>query len=181
MKPHRTTYIAASVAAAVALLGGISTAHASSRVYRCGTEYTNSTARVEMGGCVPLTTGNLTVVRSSKLRASMRGKSTSTRRRTTSSSRRRSTSVRKPVVVSSRTQRQRDAGARGILQTELSKAEKRLGELRGEYKGGTPDKRGNEIRNYQKYLDRVSRLKADIARTESDIKGLRREIGRTGS
>lgn len=173
---------------AIAVLGSMAAApaHAKSRVYRCGSEYTNSSARVEMGGCVPLTTGNLTVVRSSKLRASMRGNTATSSRRHSSSSRKRRTSSarsasRKPVVVSSRTQRARDAGARGILQTELNRAQKRLIELRGEYKNGQPDKQGPEVRNHQKYLDRVARLKADISRTESDIKGIRREIGRTGS
>ncbi len=169
---------------AVAVLSSMTTvqAYTKNRVYRCGTEYTNSKARVEMGGCVPLTTGNLTIVRSSKLRASMHGtingRRTSYGRRTSSRNTRRTVSRRAPVV-SSRTQRERDAGARNILQSELNKAEKRLSELRAEYKNGTPDRRGAEIRNYQKYLDRVARLKADISRTESDIKGIRREIQRT--
>ena len=37
---------------------------------------------------------------------------------------------------------------------------------------------GPEHRNYQKYLDRVAELKAAIARNESDIAGIRRELGR---
>lgn len=171
---HNTLLTFISIAIATSGLLTFS-AQAKNRVYRCGTEYTNSTARVEMGGCVPLTSGNLTVVRSSKFT----GKKSASRR--ASYSRKRTPSNRKPVVVSSRTQRARDAGARGILQTELNKAQKRLTELRQEYKNGTPDKLGAETRNYQKYLDRVARLKADISRTESDIKGIRREIGRTGS
>lgn len=172
--PHNTWLTLTGVA--IAVLGSLASAQAKSRVYRCGTEYTNSTARVEMGGCVPLTTGNLTVVRSSKFT----GKKSSSSRRRTASSTRRTSAARKPVTISSRTQRARDAGARGILQTELDKAQQRLAELRKEYKNGTPDRLGPETRNYQKYLDRVARLKADISRTESDIKGIRREIGRTG-
>jgi hypothetical protein len=31
---------------------------------------------------------------------------------------------------------------------------------------------------HQKYLDRVAELKASIARNESDIAGIRRELGR---
>ena len=42
----------------------------------------------------------------------------------------------------------------------------------------SPDKLGPETRNHQKYLDRVAELKAAIARNESDIAGIKRELGR---
>jgi len=51
--------------------------------------------------------------------------------------------------------------------------------LLAEYKDGKPDQQGIESRNHQKYLDRVAELKAAIARTESDIVGIRRELGRS--
>jgi len=73
-------------------------------------------------------------------------------------------------------QRARDDDRRRILEDELHKEQQRLGELKAEYKGGEPDRQGNE-RNYQKYLDRVARLEEDIARTESNIASLRRELG----
>ncbi|MCO5101173.1 MAG: DUF4124 domain-containing protein [Burkholderiaceae bacterium] len=73
-------------------------------------------------------------------------------------------------------QRARDGDRRRILEDELKKEQQRLGELKAEYKGGEPDRQGNE-RNYQKYLDRVARLEEDIARTESNIASLRRELG----
>jgi hypothetical protein len=72
-------------------------------------------------------------------------------------------------------QRNRDADRRRILEDELRKEESRLGELRAEFNGGEPDRRGDE-RNYQKYLDRVERLKGDIARTESSVASLKREL-----
>ena len=50
---------------------------------------------------------------------------------------------------------------------------------RQEYKDGKPDHQGIESRNHQKYLDRVAELKAAIARNESDIAGIRRELGRS--
>jgi hypothetical protein len=50
-----------------------------------------------------------------------------------------------------------------------------------EYNNGEPEKMGNESRNHQKYLDRVAELKASIARNESDIAGIRRELGRAGA
>jgi hypothetical protein len=75
-------------------------------------------------------------------------------------------------------QRARDADARLILESELKKAEARLSVLVKEYNNGEPEKLGPEHRNHQKYLDRVAELKAGIARTETDISGIKRELGR---
>ena len=77
--------------------------------------------------------------------------------------------------VESQVQRSRDMDRRRILDDELRKEESRLAELKSEYNAGEPERRGDE-RNYQRYLDRVQRLKDDIARTESSIGSLRREI-----
>jgi hypothetical protein len=74
-------------------------------------------------------------------------------------------------------QRARDADSRRILQDELDKAETQLAALRKEYNNGEPERLGDE-KNYQKYLDRVNELKASIARTESDVAALRRELGK---
>ena len=75
-------------------------------------------------------------------------------------------------------QRARDSDARAILESELKKAESRQAELLREYNNGEPEKMGIEARNYQKYLDRVAKLKASIARNDSDIAGIKREIAR---
>ena len=75
-------------------------------------------------------------------------------------------------------QRARDSDSRGILESELRKAETKLAEQQKEYNNGEPDKQGIEGRNYQRYLDRVNELKEGIARTQSDIGGLKREISR---
>jgi hypothetical protein len=77
--------------------------------------------------------------------------------------------------VDASSQRTRDLDRRRILEDELNKEEARLGELRAEFNGGEPDRRGDE-RNYQKYLDRVQRLKEDISRSESAVSSLRREM-----
>ena len=71
-------------------------------------------------------------------------------------------------------QRVRDLERRRILSEELRKEEARLAELRAEFRDGEPERRGDE-RNYQKYLDRVQRLKDEIARTESAMASLKRE------
>lgn len=75
-------------------------------------------------------------------------------------------------------QRARDTDSRLILETELRKSESRLAELQKEYNNGEPEKQGIEGRNYQRYLDRTSDLKDGIARSQSDIAGLKREISR---
>lgn len=77
--------------------------------------------------------------------------------------------------VDASAQRSRDSDRKRILQDELSREEARLEEIRKEFNGGEPERQGNE-RNYQKYLDRVERLKGDIARSETNVAALRREL-----
>lgn len=78
--------------------------------------------------------------------------------------------------VDSATQKARDTDRRRILEDELKKEEDKLAELRKEYNDGEPERLGNE-RNYQKYLDRVQRLKDEIGRSELNIASLKRELG----
>ena len=74
-------------------------------------------------------------------------------------------------------QRARDSDARKILEDELRKEEGLLASLKQEFNNGQPERRGDE-KNYQKYLDRVAELKAGIARKESDVAALKRELGK---
>ena len=78
--------------------------------------------------------------------------------------------------VDSATQRARDSDRKRILEDELRKEEDKLAELRKEYNNGEPERLGDE-RNYQKYLDRVQRLREDIARSEASLLAIRRELG----
>ncbi len=74
-------------------------------------------------------------------------------------------------------QRARDSDARRILGDELRREEERLAEIRREFNDGQPERQGNE-RNYQKYLDRVADLKSSLARKESDVAAIRRELSK---
>jgi hypothetical protein len=74
-------------------------------------------------------------------------------------------------------QRARDTDSRRILENELRKEEEQLAALQKEYNQGEPERQGDE-KNYQKYLDRTAELKAAIARKESDVAALRRELGK---
>jgi hypothetical protein len=77
--------------------------------------------------------------------------------------------------VDASAQRSRDSDRKRILEDELSREQARLEQVRAEYNGGEPERLGNE-RNYQKYLDRVARLKDDITRSETSVASLRREL-----
>ena len=58
---------------------------------------------------------------------------------------------------------------------EMKTEEDKLSRLQQEYKGGEPDRLGNE-KNYAKYQERVSLLKENVNRTERNIEALQREI-----
>jgi hypothetical protein len=77
--------------------------------------------------------------------------------------------------VDTSTQRARDNDRRRILEEEMRKEEGKLAEIRKEYNNGEPDRLGSE-RNYQRYLDRVQRLKDDIARSETNIATIKKEL-----
>jgi hypothetical protein len=146
-------------------------AHAQgTRIWRCaGNTYTNDAQQAQAQGCKPMEGGNVTVVEGTRVNGSAATKVVST---SSAGARERS------EKVDSADQKARDADARKILEDELKKAESKHAELLKEYNNGEPEKMGPEHRNHQKYLDRVAEMKASIARTESDIAGLRRELGR---
>lgn len=74
-------------------------------------------------------------------------------------------------------QRARDNDAKRILEEELKREEDRLAALQKEFNNGEPPRQGDE-RNYQKYLDRVADMKANIARKEGDIAAIKRELAK---
>jgi Domain of unknown function (DUF4124) len=78
--------------------------------------------------------------------------------------------------VDSSTQKARDTDRRRIIEDELKKEESKLSELKKDYNGGEPERQGDE-RNFQKYLERVQKMKDDIARGESNVAALRKELG----
>lgn len=145
-------------------------------IYRCGdNQYTNTITEAQRPHCKVVEGGNLTIVQGVKVPASAAAPAAggSPVRVATSAPAGGGTQR-----VDSTEQRARDADARRILESELRKAEARKAELAQEFKNGEPDKRGDEARNYQKYLDRVAELKSSIARNESDIAGIQRELAR---
>nr|WP_246483650.1 hypothetical protein [Paenacidovorax monticola] len=80
--------------------------------------------------------------------------------------------------MGSNDQRARDADARAILESELRKAEARQAELAKEYNNGAPERNALDLRNPQRYMERTAELKSALARAESDVAGIKRELGR---
>jgi len=158
MKIRHILLLAASMVAVQSFAQG--------KVWRCGNEYTNDANLAQQRGCKVMEGGNVTVVQSPRV-AAVNNSSSSAVRAPAGSPR-----------VETSDQRARDGEARSVLESELRKAESRQAELLKEYNNGEPDKQGSEAKNYPKYLDRVAEMKAQIARNESDIAGIRREIGR---
>lgn len=65
---------------------------------------------------------------------------------------------------------------REAIESEITEEANHLEALRNEYKGGTPDRLGKERMNYQRYLDRVERLKNEIAISEKNLETLKAEL-----
>jgi hypothetical protein len=153
------TFAALVVAAAPAAAQG-------SSIFRCGNEYTNDATVAKSRGCKLVEGGNVTVIEGARVANGAPAAS------------RVVTAPPGSPRVDANDQRARDNEARAILESELKKAEARRAELAKEYNNGEPERRGDEARNYQKYLDRVAELKASLARADSDIAGIRRELAR---
>ena len=152
-------------------------AFAQDRIYRCGNEYTNNATQAKERGCKLVEGGNVTVIQGSRPSggggaASGGGSSAASSPSATSAS-----PAGAPRVTNN-DQRARDSDARAILEAELRKAEARHAELVKEYNGGQPERNALDLRNPQRYMERTAELKASVARSESDIAGIKRELSR---
>lgn len=133
--------------------------------YKCpGHVYSNTMSAKEAKdkGCTVLDNAPITVIQSQKPKAPAAGTAPGP----------------STAKVDPADQRARDSDARRILESELKREEDRLAEMKAEYKDGNPDRQGAETRNFQKYLDRVSEMRAAITRKEGDIAALKREIAK---
>lgn len=146
-------------------LGAASAAQAQNTIYRCGNEYTNNANQARERGCKPVDGGNVTVVEGTRPAVAASGAAKP------------SSPVGAPKVTAN-DQRARDSDARAILEAELRKAQARRAELVKEYNNGAPERNALDLRNPQKYQERTAELKASIARSESDIEGIQRELSR---
>ena len=173
----KNSFSSSTLTAAVlaVLFGTAASSSALAQIYRCnssdGVEYINNAKDAQVRGCKTMQGGNVTVMASPSnvQRSSVQVASSS------------SSASPAPRNDGSPAQKSRDSDSRGILESELKKAEGKLAEQQKEFNNGEPEKQGIESRNYQRYLDRVAELKDAITRNQSDIAGLKREIARLPS
>ena len=150
-------------------------AWAQDRIYRCGNEYTNNATQARERGCKLIEGGNVTVVQGTRVGGGGTGAAS-----TPAAAPGAATTASPPSAprVTSSDQKARDSDARAILESELRKAEARHAELAKEYNDGAPERNALDLRNPQRYMERTAELKASLARSESDIAGIKREIAR---
>ena len=148
---------------------------AQDRIYRCGNEYTNNPSQAKDRGCKLVEGGNVTVVQGNRPAAASAAPAPA---RAAGSSTPAASSPPSAPRVDQSAQRARDADARAILESELRKSESRLTELQAEYNQGAPQRNALDLRNTQHYMDRTAALKDKLARAESDVAGIRRELAR---
>ena len=152
-------------------------AFAQDRIYRCGNEYTNNATQAKERGCKLVEGGNVTVIQGSRPSGGG-GAASGGGASAASSSSATSASPAGAPRVTNNDQRARDSDARAILESELLKAEARHAELVKEYNGGQPERNALDLRNPQRYMERTAELKASVARSESDIAGIKSELSR---
>lgn len=129
------------------------------RIYRCGNAYTNQPE--PNANCKVLSGGSVTVIEGTRPQGAQVGGTSAS-----------------GVKVDSTEQRQRDAQAHIVLQTELQRAQQQQAELLREWQNGTPERRADEHRQPEKYQRRIAELRGALQRSEADIAGLQREIAR---
>ena len=168
----KNTFLLSAVSLLLACAGNAAWAQ---QVFRCAgvggstPEYINNPKEAQTRSCKLVSGGNVTVVASTPVPTA--SPKPAVRVATASG----------PRADGGPEQRARDSDSRAILEAELKKAEAKLAEQQKEYNNGEPEKQGIEGRNYQRYLDRVAELKDSIARNQSDIAGIKREISRLPS
>lgn len=145
-------------------------------VYRCGNEYLNNPALVaRRSDCRPLERGNLTVVHGSPQRRPEQPRVHTGRAVPSSTARSQraetaSTAGRRPVMrIDPARQRERDDEARTLLLAELARAQERLAALRSQLHSPEAAERSAQ---------ETEALKTRIARRESDVQGIQRELAR---
>lgn len=79
--------------------------------------------------------------------------------------------------VDNQTQKKRDDQRKQILHEELATEEKSLADSKTALKEGEAQRAGDEARNYPKYLDRIKKLKDNVALHERNIEALKKELG----
>ena|SRR5450432_1669476 len=154
---------AALLALAAAAAGGAEATDASV-MYRCpGNDYKNtiSAKEAERLGCRKIEGAPITIIQTTRPRAAATAVPPS--------------AGASGARVDPVSQRARDSDARRILENELRNEEDKLAAMQRDFNNGQPERQGDE-KNFQKYIDRVAEMRAAIARKQTDIAAIRREL-----
>ena len=151
---------------------------AQGKIFRCGNTYTNDEAQARANACKLVEGGNVTVVQGTRVQGNAPAATPAPANGVKVANAPQAANAPGQRVDAGE-QKARDDERRLILESELKRAEAKHAELLKEWNNGEPDKLGPETRNHQKYLDRVGELKAAVERSERDLAGLKRELGRT--
>jgi hypothetical protein len=165
LHPHFRLAAAAALLACAAGAADAADVVDASVLYRCpGNDYRNtiSAREAEKLGCRKVEGAPVTIIQT-------------TRPRSAGASVPSTAAAASGIRVDPVAQRARDTDARRILEGELKSEEGKLAVMEKDYNGGQPERQGDE-KNFQKYLDRVAEMRAAIARKQTDIAALRREI-----
>ncbi len=138
------------------------------RIYRCGNAYTNQPDPA--ANCKPLAGGSVTVIEGTRVQGSQAVAPAG-----------HVSGGAAAAKVDGSEQRQRDAQAQMVLQTELQRAQQQQTELLREWNNGEPERRADEFKQPQKYQERVAQLRAALQRVQADVAGLQRELARLGA
>ena len=143
-----------------ALLAAPAVSMAQQQTWRCpGNYYTNDAAEVQrLGGCTPV--GQVITVVPAPPAQSARP----------------SVSETPSEQGGQEPQNDPNAGQRQQLQARLDQLQQELAQLEAEYNNGEPQRMGPEFRNYQMYLDRVERLRREIAAKNGAIEEIRAQM-----
>jgi hypothetical protein len=167
MSSSKTTRRGAGTALGLLTLAASVMAAEGGTMYRCpGNDYNNTISAKEAKdrGCHTIESAPVSIVQG-------------TRPRTQASGPALTSSAPPSLRVDPAVQKVRDSDARRILANELQTEQDRLAALQKDFNNGEPERQGSE-RNFQKYTDRVAEMKAAIARKESDIAAIRRELAK---
>ena len=169
--------LGAALATGVVALPALAQSTEGSVMYRCpGNDYSNtlSPSEAEKLHCKRVENASVTVIQSTPPAASAMSASASAPARPAAAA---------PVPASaelmtpadSAALRTRAANARRALETKLKTEESQLSAMELAFNGGEPERHIDEF-DFQKYLDRVARMRSAITRKQIDIAELRREI-----
>jgi hypothetical protein len=145
------------------------------RVYRCpDNTYTNDLSEVKAKNCKLIDNANVSILASPGMPPKVIGSGSK-------AAEQRPSSANQAARVAPSTQKERDAEARRILESELQQQQARLAQQLKDYNNGQPEYLPSErivgggIKGGQ-YQQRVASMKDQIAMTQANIAALQREL-----